>query len=530
MNLLNGLKVKNKIKQKTMSLKYIIAFVLIILVSTSQVYASYDDVETSNDSYLSATSLDISLVDEQEEEIVPEDLNITELVSTESKSSTVYIKKSGYLDFNYNIESTTPDEDFCNLLNVKLYEEDTEVYSGLLKDLSYTSTNQGDTTKIELEFEFESDVDDFWNNTCNTTINISSWQLDSDGTWGYTDNEDLPLQIISGEWVVTPIFDIVTPDGGETYKVGDTITIEWIAKSGNPTIDNENDLFIFLAIDLGPGHTALLPINETINPLATLEDSLNDGELDFQIPTDIPELINDKLKVTMLVGGPGIAVQVYSDDFFEITADEENSPVVINEIMWSGSTESSADEWIELRNRTPYPILLDGWEIENAAESGGSISLSGTIPAYGYFLITNYETDNSAIADSISPNLVDSSLSLKDDGEQLILKNIADKKVDSTPDSSWVAGEKDPLNRSMERNLVPGNGEDSSSWHSCESDECNDTTYWDNEGDNYGTPGSLNHSHNDPTHDEEVLEGESKDSYIISKEDFNKLIDAAKND
>ncbi|MCD6334669.1 MAG: lamin tail domain-containing protein, partial [Candidatus Latescibacteria bacterium] len=35
--------------------------------------------------------------------------------------------------------------------------------------------------------------------------------------------------------------------------------------------------------------------------------------------------------------------------------------VVINELMWMGSTASSADEWIELRNTTDSEILLSGW-------------------------------------------------------------------------------------------------------------------------------------------------------------------------
>ncbi len=37
--------------------------------------------------------------------------------------------------------------------------------------------------------------------------------------------------------------------------------------------------------------------------------------------------------------------------------------IIINEIMWSGSTISSADEWIELKNTTTHDIDISGYKI-----------------------------------------------------------------------------------------------------------------------------------------------------------------------
>ena len=59
--------------------------------------------------------------------------------------------------------------------------------------------------------------------------------------------------------------------------------------------------------------------------------------------------------------------------------------VVVSEIAWMGTTTSSSDEWIELYNAAG-PIDLTGWTL-NAADGSPSISLNGSIPPGGYFLL-----------------------------------------------------------------------------------------------------------------------------------------------
>ena len=60
--------------------------------------------------------------------------------------------------------------------------------------------------------------------------------------------------------------------------------------------------------------------------------------------------------------------------------------VVINEIAWMGSLDSTSDEWIELYNTTSSDIDLTGWTIDDDGSSTYSIT-SGVLPANGYFLI-----------------------------------------------------------------------------------------------------------------------------------------------
>jgi len=171
--------------------------------------------------------------------------------------------------------------------------------------------------------------------------------------------------------------------------------------------------------------------------------------------------------------------------------------VVINELMWMGSSGNEYDEWIELRNTTGSLINLTGWTIENAGSEGASITLSGTIPASGYFLISHFVSSSSAIKDAIVVDQVIAGISLVNTGEQLTLKSASGVTIDQTPSGTWVAGTHTSpatVEQSMERNDNPSTG-----WHTCINVACNDTTYWDAEGNNYGTPKAANLSENDPT-------------------------------
>lgn len=171
--------------------------------------------------------------------------------------------------------------------------------------------------------------------------------------------------------------------------------------------------------------------------------------------------------------------------------------VVINELMWMGSTLSFVDEWIELKNNiTSSAIDLTGWTIEEAGETPNeTITLSGTIPSNDYFLITNYAAnhENAAILNSITVNLVNNNLSLDNDGEQLILKDQYGNIIDSTPAGNWPAGINTSLKQSMQRINPSGEGTNVSNWITCSFASCNDGIYWDtNDGDNYGTPKANN--------------------------------------
>jgi len=119
-----------------------------------------------------------------------------------------------------------------------------------------------------------------------------------------------------------------------------------------------------------------------------------------------------------------------------------------------GTQASANDEWIELYNTTNQPINLTGWKLE-AADGTPSITLSGTIPAQGFFLLerTIDSTVSNIPADQIYTG------ALEDGGEELILKDATGATIDTANDDGnpatdhgggWPAGNKDSRS-TMER-------------------------------------------------------------------------------
>lgn len=195
--------------------------------------------------------------------------------------------------------------------------------------------------------------------------------------------------------------------------------------------------------------------------------------------------------------------------------------VVINEVMWMGSNGHTSDEWIELRNTTANIIDLTGWKIDGAGEGADSITLSGTVSANGFFLLSNYPTNDgsSAINDSITADQDTTSLGLDNDGEQLTLRNGSNNMIDQTPTGAWPKGTNGPPEwKSMERNDSPSDGTDGNNWHQCDADACHSTTYWDADNHNWGTPKTSNLSPNDPTSPDFESPKEDSASATISAE------------
>jgi len=126
--------------------------------------------------------------------------------------------------------------------------------------------------------------------------------------------------------------------------------------------------------------------------------------------------------------------------FFPIPQAHAVSPdIVINEIAWSGTSASSSDEWIELKNNTSAEIDLTGWFIVSQDETP-KIQLSGTITSQGFFLLerTDDETVSNITADLIYTG------ALEDSGEVLELKNPDGTVIDKIDcPSQWFAGDKD---------------------------------------------------------------------------------------
>ncbi|NIA01888.1 MAG: hypothetical protein GWP15_00735 [Nitrospirae bacterium] len=127
--------------------------------------------------------------------------------------------------------------------------------------------------------------------------------------------------------------------------------------------------------------------------------------------------------------------------------------VVINEIAWAGTDDSTGDEWIELYNSTNQSVDLTGWYIEDDGGASVYTIAAGSIPAYGYFLIEDAEVATDVVADAVIP------LSLANAGDSLALKDGGGIAIDTVNGSggAWYAGTSTPK-ASMER-IDPSGGD-----------------------------------------------------------------------
>lgn len=195
----------------------------------------------------------------------------------------------------------------------------------------------------------------------------------------------------------------------------------------------------------------------------------------------------------------------------EITEDPDinSGDVVLNELMWMGTSRNVNDEWVELRNMTDRSIDLSGWQLTKNVSGVETLMFtipSGIINLHSYFLISEFNKANSAI--NVDPDVIvgagntnDSNFALTDTGLQIKLykgdwtnpANLVDTADNATAGPA-AGAHSDSLSRhwSMERDGIPGNGADANVWHTTLDDSDLMHSYWDSGRLDQGTPGKEN--------------------------------------
>jgi hypothetical protein len=138
--------------------------------------------------------------------------------------------------------------------------------------------------------------------------------------------------------------------------------------------------------------------------------------------------------------------------------------VVINEVAWAGTASGAADEWIELYNAGESEAALDGWALYEGETV--IITLSGSIPAGGYYLIER--TDDTTVSDIPADRVgAFGGSGLANTGESLSLRTSGGVTIDAVPCSGgWFAGTAGPDYASMERISASVPGSEPSNWAS----------------------------------------------------------------
>jgi len=120
----------------------------------------------------------------------------------------------------------------------------------------------------------------------------------------------------------------------------------------------------------------------------------------------------------------------------EIQVQKQFGPVFFNELMWRGSSVSSADEWIELKNDSDEIVDISGWKVIIRKDSNDTIIQipnNEQIAPWGFYLVANNNKDcqfegKKSILE-IDPDLIDSRLNLNNSDLHLVL-NDGERNID----------------------------------------------------------------------------------------------------
>ena len=182
--------------------------------------------------------------------------------------------------------------------------------------------------------------------------------------------------------------------------------------------------------------------------------------------------------------------------FFALTAPllAQPGPVVISELMWSGSTASTADEWIELYNPSDTTVDLAGWTLTYRRGDEDKVMFvldAAVIPAGQTFLIANYAADHKNSLLAVEPQRVDAAVSLPNTKLLLHLYDgdpqAGGQLIDVVDDGRGAPFAGDSASKSsMVRIAFDQPGDQPESWATA-----TEQSGWDAGASELGTPGSI---------------------------------------
>lgn len=125
---------------------------------------------------------------------------------------------------------------------------------------------------------------------------------------------------------------------------------------------------------------------------------------------------------------------------------------IIGEVMWAGSSLSSADEWLEIWNDSDEPFPLAGYTLRGASPSDIVFDATQIIPAHSTFLIANYAPDDLKSTVATSVQLITTSISLSNSALKIELLAPDNTIIDTVGDENTPpAGSSLPTKASMIR-------------------------------------------------------------------------------
>ena len=158
--------------------------------------------------------------------------------------------------------------------------------------------------------------------------------------------------------------------------------------------------------------------------------------------------------------------------FFPNRCFSDSRQVFFSEIMWAGSSVSTADEWVELYNDSDEVIDLSGWSVFDNVKNEKMLTIpDGQIAPKGHFVISNNTKDHQFSKGesilNIDPDIVDSSVSLNNSNLKISLISNDGEVSDSVGDGKRPFFGNSSVASSMERTDYILPGEDRAAWKEC---------------------------------------------------------------
>jgi len=188
----------------------------LIGVGFSQIKATntfFSDVMLAEGNTFTAARLDFSL--SSPPDFSPSPIYPYPSLSNSSSRQISLIQESD-LDFQYDfqVSQISGHLGFCQALQLEVQLDGVIQYTGSLFSFNLSPTIvTGGQDDWEFILSFSDDDPDLQMKTCNFEIRFDAWQLNSDGTWGFIDQEIIVNSINSGDWNGPIISNIdITPN------------------------------------------------------------------------------------------------------------------------------------------------------------------------------------------------------------------------------------------------------------------------------------------------------------------------------
>jgi hypothetical protein len=143
-----------------------------------------------------------------------------------------------------------------------------------------------------------------------------------------------------------------------------------------------------------------------------------------------------------------IKTSVAKNCSFETSEKPQHAPVIMNEIAWMGNSDSSNNEWIELKNISQQEAGINNWSLINKS---GKIKIvfttSKEIPPGDFYLLERGGVD---FLSDIRADIFFTGV-LKNTGDSFRLFDSDCNLIDEVSGTTWAAGE-NKTKKTMERN------------------------------------------------------------------------------